>query len=1181
MAKKIKLDLSQFKASGVYTLEFDASENVILTSQTIRLVVGFSNKGPFNAPVYIPDITTAIAIFGDIDKTLESQGSYFQRSIFTCLQTGPVFALNLLKLNNDEDSPTADKVNYFGFSVATDEPNGVLTSRLYSSFYNKERFWYADVDYFLATMSIPDQGRIFNLVNLGQEPMSVIVRKSTDANPPLQGYDVFAIDWYGADNVPSYVHPYDYISDWFIDIIAVSGNWTDYASLSQDPEWAEYFTRNGFVKSKINQFLSQQNVNIISQTTGCLIVDFVDLNGNNQFIQTLVNNNTPSTGLFCAVDAEALDYLCQNRFKVDLVGNFLIDELTGDRDLEDPTLNFLSYDQQLVQDYVYTQNYIGITGAGGVTGGTAAIAYSGLSVGTLHRIDGVTGSYGIPASALVPYSSTATFGGLHYVRTNSGVTGGAVVNVYITNGGTGYTSAPTVTFSGSGTGAAATAVITGDAVSSITLTASGSGYTSAPSVTFSGGGGTGAAASADILTEPSLTSAQKTLLKDFLTPSATSSPFIVGTVTIPAGASGNVVNQFSSGNLVKLKVSGVAETSGDLTITFTHPLDTGFYSAQGISVQPTFLTAGITGSFVNAFYQQFGASDYLNIDAIASVTGAAQSNTLVGQISTSLYQNIQYDEIQDGDTVWLNSEGSSIYYLDTQLTVDRDQYNVAYVRAFDNIARQNPDDLVNYPAFGSVYASDNIGIGVTAGKTDIVSSVASINQFLDVVPGATGSRSNPNTFLFAPDQANDKIISVGDLLVSTDLELCETVGANRQSRLTKVTSVAQTTTSGIVRVTCSRPIYFYAGDPVQVQKFKSIPQFTRSFDFIYLQGYTMRDAQRPNGSDLRVNEILDVLYNTNLAATLATKDVISFRYIVDTFSGTIQPNSKFQLSKLAMMRQKALAFINAPSMAQFRASTDPRFTNAPTATDPFPPLEARYIAEGGNLSLNPSYTFSLPTQDLGASYAAFYTPYITVRENNRNLNVPPAAYVSNNFVRKFANGEPYNIIAGQKRGTISGGTIVGVEYDFTNDDRGWLEPFGLNPIIKKRGFGVVIFGNQTAYQVVNSAFNLVHVRDLLISLENDVEEILSNYLFDFNEDSIRLEIKTIVDTYLDGVRAGGGIYAYQVIMDASNNPPSIIDQNIGIIDVIIEPARGIQKFINRITVTRTGGIAAGGFINFV
>ena len=73
----------------------------------------------------------------------------------------------------------------------------------------------------------------------------------------------------------------------------------------------------------------------------------------------------------------------------------------------------------------------------------------------------------------------------------------------------------------------------------------------------------------------------------------------------------------------------------------------------------------------------------------------------------------------------------------------------------------------------------------------------------------------------------------------------------------------------------------------------------------------------------------------------------------------------------------------------------------------------------------------------------------------------------------------------------------------------------------------------------------------------------------------------MVDNYLDGVRAGGGIYNYQTVMDASNNTPAIIDMNMGIIDVIIEPARGIQKFINRITVTRTGGIAAGGFIQFV
>jgi phage tail sheath protein FI len=64
---------------------------------------------------------------------------------------------------------------------------------------------------------------------------------------------------------------------------------------------------------------------------------------------------------------------------------------------------------------------------------------------------------------------------------------------------------------------------------------------------------------------------------------------------------------------------------------------------------------------------------------------------------------------------------------------------------------------------------------------------------------------------------------------------------------------------------------------------------------------------------------------------------------------------------------------------------------------------------------------------------------------------------------------------------------------------------------------------------------------------------------------------------MDGVRSNGGVYDFLVIMDESNNTSEIIDQNMGIIDVAIEPVRGLHKFINRITVLKTGGIASGGF----
>ena len=65
---------------------------------------------------------------------------------------------------------------------------------------------------------------------------------------------------------------------------------------------------------------------------------------------------------------------------------------------------------------------------------------------------------------------------------------GVATTFTITQGGSGYTSAPTVSFSGpqatDGTSATATATITAGVVTAITLTNAGSGYTSAPTLTI-------------------------------------------------------------------------------------------------------------------------------------------------------------------------------------------------------------------------------------------------------------------------------------------------------------------------------------------------------------------------------------------------------------------------------------------------------------------------------------------------------------------------------------------------------------------------------------------------------------------------------------------------------------------------------------------------------------------------
>lgn len=896
----ISLNLNQFKASGIYTLEFDQSENITLTPQTIRLVVGFSKQGPFNAPVFCPDIKTARTVFGDIDTSLERKGSFFHRSLFTCLQTGPVFALNLLALNDDETtSPdTSDKVNYRAFSIDTAEFNGTLTPRLASSFYNKQKFWFPDPEYFLATVSTIDKPKLFDFTNLGKTPMSIIVQKSA-----VKGYDLTAKEWYSSLGTvqPDFLNDNDYISDFFVDVYAVQGDWTDYANLSIDPVYSKYFTAKGFVTTLLNEFVSRPEVTLIANITGCIIPDLIDANGSNQSIETLVNNSTAVTGLFCAVNKIALDNLALNASQIDLVGHNLIAALTGGQD----HIDLISYYAPLKNDQVYTD---------------------------------VSPSYVVYES---PFNVLLAYG---------------------------------------------------------------------PSVGF------------------------------------------------PTGTA--LYNDWKAGII----------TDGDYIIT------------DNLGTQQ--------------FLKFFPFTDNL---------------------------------------------GSS--YVE--------------VRAYDDNTFASQENIA---ASGTTYNTG--GTLVTGSKWDIVSFYGTYNEYFTTISADPTKSINSNECIVSNVDA--KSINIGDLMV-------DSTGA----RLTRVLKKSQYDVSGNVKITCGVALFFYSSN--RVQKFKRLQDFVTELQFTYLKGFTLKDTHMPNGSDLRMNEILDVMYNTNIATSLASKDIITFRYIVDTFWGGLEPNSKNRLAQLALNRQKCLALLNAPSMKQFSDSTDPVFTDPPTASNPKPILDIAYIPDGGNQDLNPSFSYTLVDQTLGSQYSGYFAPFIVLRENNKNISVPPSALVSNLFVQKFLNGTPFAIVAGPRRGLISDPNLVGVEYDFTDDDRTFLEPFGINPIIRRKGVGVMIFANQTGYQRVNSALNNLHVRDMLITVEDDIETILGNYLFEFNDPSIRLEIKAKVDSYLEGVQSAGGIFNFLTIMDSSNNTPDIIDNNMGIIDVIVEPARGIHKFLNRITIAKTGAIASGGF----
>lgn len=88
---------------------------------------------------------------------------------------------------------------------------------------------------------------------------------------------------------------------------------------------------------------------------------------------------------------------------------------------------------------------------------------------------------------------------------------GAIKTITVTNGGTGYTEAPTVTITGGGgSGATAVATVNGGSVTAVAIVNPGSGYTSEPTITLTGGGGDGATVTATRTTveEADLTPAQ-------------------------------------------------------------------------------------------------------------------------------------------------------------------------------------------------------------------------------------------------------------------------------------------------------------------------------------------------------------------------------------------------------------------------------------------------------------------------------------------------------------------------------------------------------------------------------------------------------------------------------------------------------------------------------------------------
>jgi hypothetical protein len=194
-----------------------------------------------------------------------------------------------------------------------------------------------------------------------------------------------------------------------------------------------------------------------------------------------------------------------------------------------------------------------------------------------------------------------------------------LTNVELTDAGVGYTSAPHVVISGGGgSGATATAQIASGMISALTLTNAGSGYTSAPTVSFVGGGGSQAAATAVVTGGVSQVN---------VPPGATGSGYTKAPSVTLAGGGGTGATARAS--LTSSVLTGVYVNSGGSGYTSSPTVQLSGGGGSGAAAQ-----AIVTGGVITGFNILNPGSGYLLAPKVSITGGGGSGATAVAVIGT-------------------------------------------------------------------------------------------------------------------------------------------------------------------------------------------------------------------------------------------------------------------------------------------------------------------------------------------------------------------------------------------------------------------------------------------------------------------------------------------------------------------------------------------------------------------
>ena len=311
----LSVHLSNIKSSGIYRFVFDKSEVPSVSPQTMRLVVGYSEKGPFNTITYVKNTSEFKEIYGDISKKLERYGCYFHRLALQCLAKEPILCLNLKKFSpktSDDKKANTDyeAVSYVKFDVTGDAILNGATNIEVEKIFDTTRMWTLSPEAFCDNADVDNAGKknylYLTATDTKKNSNTVFIRPSL-----VKGYDIPLRDWYNTYNggeYPEYMESCldTLVSDYLVDVYVFRGKFTPEVATSST--FIKYFTKSGedyYVKDYITNAYGEKidALNALSQVegsgflaryTGSLIPYFKNADGSWLSIDLMFNNDSSS-----------------------------------------------------------------------------------------------------------------------------------------------------------------------------------------------------------------------------------------------------------------------------------------------------------------------------------------------------------------------------------------------------------------------------------------------------------------------------------------------------------------------------------------------------------------------------------------------------------------------------------------------------------------------------------------------------------------------------------------------------------------------------------------------------------------------------------------------------------------------------------------------------------------------